>query len=107
MHNHHATANRAWYDALNDTPGRVGPPIEKHRLGRRRLGSVSAQANSNRISLLYGTTTCDPHSLREWPFCGYVADPMGILWARLGPILGQRAVIQRPDSGLTHCEIGG
>ncbi len=29
MYNHHATANDAWYEALNDTPGRVGPPIEK------------------------------------------------------------------------------
>lgn len=28
MYNHHANANRAWYEALNDTPGRVGPPIE-------------------------------------------------------------------------------
>jgi len=29
MYNHHATANDGWYDALNNTPGRVGPPIEK------------------------------------------------------------------------------
>jgi len=29
MHNHHANANQAWYEALNDTPGRVGPPIGK------------------------------------------------------------------------------
>ena len=29
MYNHHATANEGWYDALNNTPGRVGPPIEK------------------------------------------------------------------------------
>jgi aryl sulfotransferase len=28
MYNHHANANAAWYDALNNTPGRVGPPIE-------------------------------------------------------------------------------
>jgi aryl sulfotransferase len=28
MYNHHANANAAWYEALNDTPGRVGPPIE-------------------------------------------------------------------------------
>jgi len=28
LYNHHATANDAWYEALNDTPGRVGPPIE-------------------------------------------------------------------------------
>jgi aryl sulfotransferase len=28
MYNHHATANELWYAALNDTPGRVGPPIE-------------------------------------------------------------------------------
>lgn len=28
LYNHHANANRLWYAALNDTPGRVGPPIE-------------------------------------------------------------------------------
>jgi len=27
MYHHHATANDAWYEALNDTPGRVGPPM--------------------------------------------------------------------------------
>jgi aryl sulfotransferase len=27
MYNHHTTANDTWYEALNDTPGRVGPPI--------------------------------------------------------------------------------
>jgi aryl sulfotransferase len=29
MYNHHVNANQTWYDALNDTPGRVGPPIER------------------------------------------------------------------------------
>jgi aryl sulfotransferase len=29
MFNHHSMANDAWYEALNDTPGRVGPPIER------------------------------------------------------------------------------
>ena len=28
LYNHHLNANEAWYEALNDTPGRVGPPIE-------------------------------------------------------------------------------
>lgn len=28
LHNHHLNANATWYGALNDTPGRVGPPIE-------------------------------------------------------------------------------
>src|SRR5918995_4446204 len=28
MYNHHANANGLWYELLNDTPGRVGPPIE-------------------------------------------------------------------------------
>jgi aryl sulfotransferase len=28
LYNHHANANAGWYAALNDTPGRVGPPIE-------------------------------------------------------------------------------
>ncbi|MDP3459933.1 MAG: sulfotransferase domain-containing protein [Hyphomonas sp.] len=27
LYNHHANANALWYEALNDTPGRVGPPI--------------------------------------------------------------------------------
>jgi aryl sulfotransferase len=29
MYNHHSTANEHWYDALNNSPGRVGPPIER------------------------------------------------------------------------------
>ena len=29
MYNHHANANQLWYDALNLTPGLVGPPIER------------------------------------------------------------------------------
>jgi aryl sulfotransferase len=29
MYNHHASANAEWYKALNETPGLVGPPIEK------------------------------------------------------------------------------
>ena len=28
FYNHHVNANAKWYAALNDTPGRVGPPIE-------------------------------------------------------------------------------
>ena len=28
LHNHHTSANALWYEALNDTPGRVGPPID-------------------------------------------------------------------------------
>jgi aryl sulfotransferase len=28
MYNHHANANQLWYELLNDTPGRVGPPIK-------------------------------------------------------------------------------
>lgn len=31
MYNHHVTANETWYQALNDTPGRVGPPIDRPR----------------------------------------------------------------------------
>src|SRR6478672_8065548 len=29
MFNHHANANQLWYDVLNDTPGLVGPRIER------------------------------------------------------------------------------
>lgn len=29
MYNHHANANDAWYDAINNTPGRVGPALER------------------------------------------------------------------------------
>lgn len=28
LYNHHLNANEAWYEAMNDTPGRVGPAIE-------------------------------------------------------------------------------
>ena len=31
MYNHHANANQLWYEAINDTPGRVGPPVEPPR----------------------------------------------------------------------------
>jgi aryl sulfotransferase len=36
MHNHHANANALWYQLLNETPGRVGPPIEPPPADRRR-----------------------------------------------------------------------
>lgn len=29
LHNHHLNGNDLWYELLNDTPGRVGPPIPK------------------------------------------------------------------------------
>ena len=29
MHNHHANANTLFYELINDTPGRVGPPLPK------------------------------------------------------------------------------
>ncbi|MGL4542530.1 MAG: sulfotransferase domain-containing protein, partial [Polymorphobacter sp.] len=28
LYNHHFNADATWYDALNNVPGRVGPPIE-------------------------------------------------------------------------------
>ena len=36
LHNHHASANQLWYDALNNTPGRIGPPIERPDADIRR-----------------------------------------------------------------------
>jgi aryl sulfotransferase len=36
LYNHHATANDLWYAAMNDTPGRVGPPIERPDIDIRR-----------------------------------------------------------------------
>ncbi|NND71985.1 MAG: sulfotransferase domain-containing protein [Rhodothermales bacterium] len=29
LYNHHANANDTWYEVLNETPGRVGPPIDR------------------------------------------------------------------------------
>lgn len=29
LYNHHARANASWYEAINDTPGLIGPPIGK------------------------------------------------------------------------------
>ncbi len=36
LYNHHANANAAWYQALNDAPGRVGPPIERPQASIRQ-----------------------------------------------------------------------
>lgn len=36
LYNHHANANQSWYDALNNTPGRIGPPIERPPADIRR-----------------------------------------------------------------------
>jgi aryl sulfotransferase len=36
MYNHHVNANQMWYDALNKTPGLVGPPIERPHADIRR-----------------------------------------------------------------------
>jgi aryl sulfotransferase len=36
MYNHHVNANDLWYAALNDTPGLVGPPIERPDADIRR-----------------------------------------------------------------------
>jgi len=36
LYNHHANANELWYQALNDTPGRVGPPIGRPPADVRR-----------------------------------------------------------------------
>jgi aryl sulfotransferase len=36
MYNHHANANEKWYQALNDSPGRVGPPIPKPPADQRQ-----------------------------------------------------------------------
>jgi aryl sulfotransferase len=29
LYNHHVNANDSWYESINDTPGRVGPPISR------------------------------------------------------------------------------
>jgi aryl sulfotransferase len=36
LYNHHANANQAWYEALNDAPGRVGPAIDRPPADIRR-----------------------------------------------------------------------
>ncbi|MSR63379.1 MAG: sulfotransferase domain-containing protein [Planctomycetes bacterium] len=36
LYNHHANANATWYAALNDTPGRVGPPMPRPPADIRR-----------------------------------------------------------------------
>ena len=52
MYNHHVNANKTWYDALNETPGRVGPPIEKPPLDVRQYW--------------HDWIACDGHPF--WPF---------------------------------------
>ena len=62
MYNHHANANELWYAALNDTPGRVGPPIEPPPA--RRPPSTSSTGWSG-----------DGHPF--WPFWENIAQLVG------------------------------
>jgi len=57
MYNHHANANALWYQLLNDTPGRVGPPIEK------------PPASIRQYFLDWMDRDCHPF----WPFWEHVA----------------------------------
>ncbi|MBM9594074.1 sulfotransferase domain-containing protein [Roseitranquillus sediminis] len=53
MHNHHVCANDLWYRLINDTPGRVGPPIERPRSDVRA----------------YFLDWLDGNGYPFWPFC--------------------------------------
>jgi hypothetical protein len=46
MYNHHANANEIWYEALNDTPGRVGPPIEPPPPTSANTGAIGWSATA-------------------------------------------------------------
>lgn len=35
LHNHHSRANDVWYQTLNETPGRVGPPMDRPKASVR------------------------------------------------------------------------
>ncbi len=48
LYNHHVCANEHWYQALNDTPGRVGPPIPKPPESVRRTSSTGSRATATR-----------------------------------------------------------
>ncbi len=50
MYNHRANANQSWYEALNKTPGRVGPPIEPPPNASGSTGAIS----SNRTGIRSG-----------------------------------------------------
>ncbi len=56
LYNHHANANAAWYEALNETPGRVGPPIDKPS------GSI----------MQYYRDWLEKDGYPWWPFWGHV-----------------------------------
>jgi aryl sulfotransferase len=61
FYNHHASANEEWYKLLNDTPGRVGPPIGKPPASTRQYfhGTATPSGPAGRTSSLGGTSgTC-------------------------------------------------
>jgi ribonuclease BN (tRNA processing enzyme) len=70
MYNHHANANQSWYEALNDTPGRVGPPIE--HTSAEDAGRVARAAGVKTLVLSHLVPADDPA----------VTDPMWIDAAR-------------------------
>ena len=66
MYNHHANANQFWYDALNDTPGRVGPPIEPPPPTSGSIGATGSTAMASR-SGRSGRTCAPGGQIRELP----------------------------------------
>jgi hypothetical protein len=73
MYNHHANATQQWYDALNNTPSRVGDPIEKpaasiHEYYREWLArELSVLAVLGKHPFLVGdpgSAECQAHSLQ-------------------------------------------
>jgi aryl sulfotransferase len=65
LYNHHANANQSWYDAVNDTPGHIGPPIERPPKDIRQ----------------YWREWMDGNGHPFWPFCENVRS-WWELWSR-------------------------
>ena len=77
LHDHHASANGEWYRTLNDTPGRVGPPIQPPPasvrcyfldwLARRRLPVLAVLGERRRAGGRFAT--CRTSSAALLPTC--------------------------------------
>ena len=67
FYHHHLTANALWYQIMNDTPGLVGPPIERPDLDVRR----------------YFRKWLEQDGYPLWSFWENVAGPLLFLWPLL------------------------
>ncbi len=110
MHNHHVMANDHWYRAINDTPGRVGPPVPKADPDVRRYFPQLARGQWRAVLAVLGKRpklVGDPRFAEppSRPFREFEARPSGEM-AKIANFLEIDLDEKQMEQAATHCTFG-